>query len=189
VAITTIFAVAGATSYSWFALLPLILMDNAGLDVAGAALALGLFAIIGLPVSIIIPPLAIRRGFAGPLVVFAIACGLFGLSGLLFFPGVAPLAWVVLLSLACMTFHMSLALIGHRTANHLSALMLSGFVNKIGYLFAGLGPILVGLGYQLTGGWVLSLTILVVLVLSQIPAVWVLSRERSVDEELRDSTQ
>lgn len=187
VAIATIFAVAGATAYSWFALLPLILVDNAGLDVAGAALALGLFAIIGLPLSIIIPPLTVRRGFAGPLVVLAIACGLSGVGGLLFFPTVAPFAWVGLLAVASLTFHMSLGLIGHRTANHLSALMLSGFVNKMGYLFAGLGPILVGLGYQLTGGWELSLSLVLVFFVFQIPAVWVLSRERKVDEELRDS--
>lgn len=188
-AITAIFAVSGSTAYSWFALLPLILMDNAGLDVAGAALALGLFAIIGLPVSIIIPPLTIRRGFAGPLVVFAIACGFSGVGGLLFFPAAAPFAWVALLSLASMTAHMSLVLIGHRTANHLSALMLSGFVNKFGYLFAGVGPILVGLGYQLTGGWELSLSIVLGFFVFQIPAVWVLSREHNVDQELRDSTR
>lgn len=188
-AITAIFAVSGSTAYSWFALLPLILMDNAGLDVAGAALALGLFAIMGLPLSIIIPPLVVRPGFAGPLVVVAIACGLLGVGGLLFFPSVAPFAWVALLAIAPMTFHMSLALIGHRTANHLSALMLSGFVNKFGYLFAGVGPILVGLGYQLTGGWELSLSIVLGFFVFQIPAVWVLSREHNVDQELRDSTR
>jgi len=185
-AITAIFAVSGSTAYSWFALLPLILMDNAGLDVAGAALALGLFAIMGLPLSIIIPPLVVRPGFAGPLVVVAIACGLLGVGGLLFFPSVAPFAWVALLAIAPMTFHMSLALIGHRTANHLSALMLSGFVNKFGYLFAGVGPILVGLGYQLTGGWELSLSIVLGFFVFQIPAVWVLSREHNVDQELRE---
>ena len=188
-AITAIFAVSGSTAYSWFALLPLILMDNAGLDVAGAALALGLFAIMGLPLSIIIPPLVVRPGFAGPLVVVAIACGLLGAGGLLFLPVAAPFAWVALLSLASMTFHMSLALIGHRTVNHLSALMLSGFVNKFGYLFAGVGPILVGLGYQLTGGWELSLSIVLGFFVFQIPAVWVLSREHNVDQELRDSTR
>jgi CP family cyanate transporter-like MFS transporter len=183
----TIFAVSGGMAYSWFALLPLILMDTAGLDVAGAAWALGLFAIMGLPLSLIVPPLAIRKGFAGPLVLLAITLGLSGLSGLLFAPALAPFVWVTLLALAPMTFHMSLGLIGHRTANHLSALMLSGFVNKMGYLFAGLGPILVGLAYQLTGGWDVSLGILLVFVLVQIPAVWVLSRERNVDEELREA--
>ena len=185
--IMVIFSVSGAAAYSWFALLPLILVDQAGLDVAGAALALGLFAIMGLPLSIIIPPLVVRTGFAGPLVVLAVISGLSGLSGLLFFPTVAPYLWVVLLAIAPMTFHMSLGLIGHRTANHLSALMLSGFVNKIGYLVAGIGPIVVGLAYQLTGGWELSLAILMVFVLCEIPAVWVLAREGNVDQEISEA--
>jgi CP family cyanate transporter-like MFS transporter len=189
VSIMIIFATSGATAYSWFALLPLILTDRAGLNVTEAALALGLFGIMGLPVALVIPPLTVRKGFAGPLVSVAILFGLGGLSGLLFAPALAPFLWVVMIAIASMTFHMSLALIGHRTANHMSALVLSGFVNRVGYLFAGLGPILVGLAYQLTGGWELSLSILLFFTLFQIPAVWILARERSVDEELRESSR
>jgi CP family cyanate transporter-like MFS transporter len=110
-----------------------------------------------------------------------------GWSGLLFFPEVWLYGWVILLSIAPMTFHMSLSLIGQRTKNHFSALQLSGYVNRAGYLFAAIGPFLVGLGYQLTGGWEISIVALLILTLLQIPAMGILHRERLVDDELREA--
>jgi MFS transporter, CP family, cyanate transporter len=184
--IMTVFAVSGATAYTWFALLPIILSDLAGLNRADAALGLGLFAIIGLPLSLIIPPLTARRGMAGILVAVSIASGVTGLVGLIVAPKAAVWLWVVFLALAPLTFQLSLTLISHRTRNHFSSLQLSGYVNRVGYLFSAIGPLLVGLGYQLTGEWTISLIILLALVLLQIPTVWVLARERLVDDELQE---
>lgn len=185
--IMLIFGVAGATAYTAFSLLPLILSDVSGLGRTEAALALGLFSIMGLPLSLLIPPLAVKPGRAGLLVGFAILNGVIGWSGLLLFPDTLLYLWVTLLAIAPLTFHLSLTLIGQRTKNHFSALQLSGYVNRAGYLFAAIGPLLVGLGYQLTGGWELSMITLVALSLLQIPAVWVLRRERLVDDELREA--
>jgi MFS transporter, CP family, cyanate transporter len=185
--IMLIFGVAGATAYTAFSLLPLILSDVSGLGRTEAALALGLFSIMGLPLSLLIPPLAVKPGRAGLLVGFAILNGVVGWSGLLLFPDTLLYLWVTLLAIAPLTFHLSLTLIGQRTKNHFSALQLSGYVNRAGYLFAAIGPLLVGLGYELTGGWEISMMALVVLSLLQIPAVWVLRRERLVDDELREA--
>lgn len=185
--VMVIFGVSGATAYTAFSLLPLILTDIAGLGRTEAALALGLFSIMGLPLSLLIPPLAVKPGRAGILVGVAIIAGVVGWSGLLLFPESWLYVWVTLLAIAPMTFHLSLTLIGQRTKNHFSALQLSGYVNRAGYLFAAIGPLLVGLGYQLTGGWEVSIIALIVLSLLQIPAVWVLRRERLVDDELREA--
>jgi CP family cyanate transporter-like MFS transporter len=185
--IMVIFGVSGATAYTAFSLLPLMLADLAGLGREQAALALGLFSVVGLPLSLLIPPMAVKPGRAGMLVAVAILTGLVGWSGLLFFPEVWLYGWVILLSIAPMTFHMSLSLIGQRTKNHFSALQLSGYVNRAGYLFAAIGPLLVGLGYQLTGGWEISIVALLILTLLQIPAMWILHRERIVDDELREA--
>ncbi len=185
--VMVIFGVSGATAYTAFSLLPLILSDVSGLGRTEAALALGLFSIMGLPLSLLIPPLAVKPGRAGLLVGFAILNGVVGWSGLLLFPDTLLYLWVTLLAIAPLTFHLSLTLIGQRTKNHFSALQLSGYVNRAGYLFAAIGPLLVGLGYQLTGGWEISMMALVVLSLLQIPAVWVLRRERLVDDELREA--
>jgi CP family cyanate transporter-like MFS transporter len=185
--VMVIFGVSGATAYTAFSLLPLMLADLAGLGREEAALALGLFSIVGLPLSLLIPPLAVKPGRAGILVGVAILTGLVGWSGLLFFPEVGLYGWLILLSIAPMTFHMSLSLIGQRTKNHFSALQLSGYVNRAGYLFAAIGPFLVGLGYQLTGGWEISIVALLILTLLQIPAMGILHRERLVDDELREA--
>lgn len=187
VSIMVTFGVSGATAYTAFSLLPLILTDIAGVGRTEAALALGLFSIVGLPLSLLIPPLAAKPGRAGILVGVAIVAGVVGWSGLLFFPGFWLYLWVTLVAIAPMTFHLSLTLIGQRTKNHFSALQLSGYVNRAGYLFAAIGPLLVGLGYQLTGSWDVSIIALVILSLLQIPAVWVMRRERLVDDELRDA--
>jgi CP family cyanate transporter-like MFS transporter len=107
-----------------------------------------------------------------------------GLLGLLFAPALVPFLWVTLLALGPLTFSMSLALISHRTRNHLSALILSGFVNKWGYLFAAAAPILVGLGREISGEWTSSILGLLALSLVSIPAMMILSQENNVDKEL-----
>jgi len=83
-----------------------------------------------------------------------------------------------------LTFAMSLALMGHRTVNHLSALILSGFVNKWGYLFAAGAPVLVGLGREISGGWTASLLGLLAVSLVSLPAMLILAKEQIVDKEL-----
>jgi CP family cyanate transporter-like MFS transporter len=186
ISIMTIFAISGTTAYTWFALLPLMLTDLVGFTRAESALALGLFTISGLPLSLIIPPLASKRGWAGPLVAVAIIAGASGLLGLLLMPEVWVWLWISLICVGPMTFHMSLTLITERAKNHFSALQLSGYVNRVGYLFAAAGPLLVGVGYQLTGEWSVSLIMLLGLVSLQVPAVWILGRERVVDDELSD---
>ena len=75
-------------------------------------------------------------------------------------------------------------LMAHRTINHFSALILSGFVNKWGYLFAAGAAVLVGLGRAISGEWTASLLGLLALSLVSLPAMLILSREQIVDKEL-----
>lgn len=184
VSIMSIFAVSGVMAYSWFAVLPPALMELSGISAEAAALALGLFTIMGFPMSLIVPALAVRKGWSGPLVGASMVANITGLLGLLFAPALAPFLWVILLALGPLTFSMSLALISHRTRNHLSALILSGFVNKWGYLFAAAAPILVGLGREISGEWTSSILGLLALSLVSIPAMMILSQENNVDREL-----
>jgi len=186
VAIMGIFAVSGAMAYTWFALLPQLLIDEAGMSVEQAALSLGIFTITGFPMSLLIPPLAVRAGRASVIVGAAIVFGLAGMVGLLVAPSAAPYLWVVLLALGPLTFPLSLTLIGVRTSTPLSALVLSGYVNKIGYLLSAAGPLVAGYLLQLTGGWTASVIFLMVVILAEVPAIWVLGRDRSVDDELAE---
>ena len=184
VSIMAIFTVSGAMAYSWFAVLPPALMELSGVSASSAALALGLFTIMGFPMSLIVPPLAVRRGWSAPLVGASMVFNIIGLVGLLLAPTVLPFVWVTFLSMGPLTFAMSLALMGHRTVNHLSALILSGFVNKWGYLFAAGAPVLVGLGREISGGWTASLLGLLAVSLVSLPAMLILAKEQIVDKEL-----
>jgi CP family cyanate transporter-like MFS transporter len=184
VSIMAIFAVSGSMAYSWFAVLPPALVELSGVSVQSAALALGVFTIMGFPMSLIVPPLTVRRGWTAPLVGASMVFNIMGLTGLLLAPTVLPFLWVTFLSMGPLTFAMSLTLMGHRTVNHLSALILSGFVNKWGYLFAAGAPVLVGLGREISGEWTASLLGLLALSLVSLPAMLILSREQNVDKEL-----
>lgn len=184
VSIMAIFAVSGSMAYSWFAVLPPALVELSGVSVQSAALALGVFTIMGFPMSLIVPPLTVRRGWTAPLVGASMVFNIMGLTGLLLAPKVLPFLWVTFLSMGPLTFAMSLTLMGHRTVNHLSALILSGFVNKWGYLFAAGAPVLVGLGREISGEWTASLLGLLALSLVSLPAMLILSREQNVDKEL-----
>jgi len=184
VSIMIIFSVSSTMAYTWFALLPVMLADISELSVAQAAGSLALFAIFGLPLALMVPPLAIRKGWAPILVGVAVGSGFVGVAGLLFIPTTLPFLWVVFLGIAPLAFHLSLALIGKRTRNHLAALDVGGFVNTMGYFFAAVGPLAVGLLFQLTGGWTLGLVFMAIVIACQIPAMWVLSKEGYIEDEL-----
>lgn len=188
-AIALIFAISGLTAYSIFALLPPVLIDQAGATPAEAALALTLFSLTGIPMSLTIPLLAVRKGWPSRLVVLAASSGVSGFLGLALIPQVAPLLWSVLAALGTLSFSMSLALIGARTATHQLATNLSGFVNTVGYLVAGVGPVVTGLLHEITGQWGASLFFLAALSLFSLPAAAVFAREHTVEEELAGSAQ
>ena len=185
--ITLIFAASGLSAYSVFALLPPVLIDQAGTTPAEAAVALTLFSIMGLPMSLTIPLLAVRPRWPSRLVVVAAVCSVSGYLGLVLAPATAPLIWTVLAALGTLTFSMSLALIGARTRTPQMATDVSGFVNTVGYLFAGIGPIVTGLLHEVTGLWEPSLLLLAGLTALVLPAYWVLGREQFVEDELAHS--
>ena len=182
--IMVIFSISGLTAYSIFALLPPVLIELAGSTVEEAAIAVAVFSIMGTPMSLIIPLLAVRPRWPSRLVVLASASGVSGFLGLAFIADVAPLLWTVLAALGTLSFSMSLALIGARTLSHTMATNLSGFVNTVGYTVAALGPVLTGVLHELTGSWVPSLLLLAVASLVALPTAVVFSRGHIVEHEL-----
>lgn len=184
VSIMIIFSSSAATAYTWFALLPAMLVDIAEVSVASAAASLGLFAALGMPLSLIIPPLAARKGSASILVAASVALGLAGIAGLLLAPATLTVVWVVLIGLAPLAFHLSLTLFGKRTRDHRGAIRVSGFVNTVGYTFAAIIPLVVGIVHEVSGEWTWSLIILGAVIAAQIPAMWVLSKDTVIEDEL-----
>jgi CP family cyanate transporter-like MFS transporter len=183
-----LFAVSGLTSYSMFAVLPQILMETAFFSREQAAFAVFLWSLMGVPMSIVIPLLAVRPGWPQRLVVFGSVGGMTGFAGLLLVPETLTYVWVLLTALSALGFSLVVTLIGVLTENHRSAAQLSGLVNTVGYAIAGVGPIAAGLLAVWTGRWWPTIVFLGLVTAVTAFAYPVLRRGRTVDEELRAIT-
>jgi CP family cyanate transporter-like MFS transporter len=151
-AMAATFALNSMNTYIIFAWLPQILADaGLGADVGGRWL--GLFAILGLPLSFAGPLLAARLRNPSPVVLTLAACFVAGYAGLALSPARGTVVWMVLLGLAPGTFPVLLTLINLRTRTSAGATSLSGFVQGVGYTASVPGPVLVGVLYERTGGW------------------------------------
>jgi CP family cyanate transporter-like MFS transporter len=82
---------------------------------------------------------------------------------------------------------MALVMIGLRSRHAESTAALSSFVQSIGYVVAGTGPLLFGVLYGWTHRWTLPLAVLLAALALTYLAGWVASRERFVDDELTES--
>ncbi|PIJ07725.1 hypothetical protein BMH32_11875, partial [Leucobacter sp. OLJS4] len=124
----------------------------AGLDVM-------LFHVCGVLGSLAAPFLA-RTRLRPVLPVVPPALGILGALGIVLLPGVLPALWLALAGFSCgSALSISLTLMAQRAASHAASSALSGMAQSVGYLLAGLGPILFGLAHELTGGWLLPLTV------------------------------
>ncbi len=183
-AMAGMFAATSVSAYAFFAWLPSLLVDTAGVGDAEAGILLGVYAFMGFPAAIVVPLLAARLRSIAPVIALGLALLLAGDLGLLLAPAAAPLLWTVLAGLGPLLFPLALALIGLRSRTHRGAVALSGFVQGLGYTVGAAGPFVVGLLHQLTGGWTAPLVFLLAIVLVGSPAVVVLARPRFVEDEL-----
>lgn len=182
-ALLAIFTASAGIAYVFFAWLPQILVDEAGVSTAQAGAMLSLFAATGLPISLVVPLLIARFHVTRVLLAVAVVTTLTGIGGLVIAPAAAPWLWVVILGTSALLFPMSLVLIGLRARTHEGAVALSGFVQSLGYGVAAVFPFGVGLLHDLTGSWMLPLLLMAVLVLVVIPAGTVAARRETVEDE------
>ncbi len=183
VALTVLFAVQAMHAYVQFGWLPQIYRD-AGLSAtyAGALQALlsGITIIGGLAMPTVI---ARSRTLAPHMMVFG-ALIVVGYLGLLVAPATLPWLWAVVLGVAGFAFPTCIALLTARTRDPSVTARLSGFVQPLGYLLAGLGPFAVGLLHDATGSWDL---VLLLLAATAVPFTWAglkVARPVLVDDEL-----
>jgi CP family cyanate transporter-like MFS transporter len=184
-ALTVVFATSSLNAYASFAWLPELLHDVAGTDSATGGALLSLFAAMGLPAAIFVPVLASRMRDIGRLVYAGVACFLIGYLGLIFVPSVATWLWVSFAGLGPLLFPLCLVLINMRTRTHEGAVALSGFVQGLGYTLGAMGPLLVGVLHQLTGGWLWPLLFLIATAFAAAFAGAVLARPTVLEDTLR----
>jgi len=156
-----------------------------GIPESTAGWMVALFSALGVPVSAVAPSVPARHHRA---LVMSLA-GIWGLSYLGL--GIAPVGgawvWMVLGGIGSGLFPVVLAMIGLRSRDTTTTATLSAFVQCIGYVIAGLGPLLFGVLYGATHAWVLPLALLWVALAVTVGCAWFAAEPRFVDDEMAAS--
>jgi MFS transporter, CP family, cyanate transporter len=160
--VTLFFGLQSAVFYSGLAWLPSILRDH-GYSAGVAGALLSVYALGGIPGSLVAPALAVRIRDQRALAVGAVALEAAAAAGLATLPGGDP-AWVVLFALGQgAAFSLALTIIVLRAPDAHRGAELSGMVQAIGYGIAAAGPFLVGALHDAERGWTAPLLLLVAL--------------------------
>ena len=177
--VTLFFGCQAFLAYIVMGWLPQVFIDN-GVEKVQAGLLVGLASLIGVPVALIISPLAARSANQSGWIV---ALGVFGFAGgvgLLLAPGAAPLLWSVLIGVGISAFSLALTVIALRARNAEDTAQLSGMAQGFGYLLAGTGPFLFGLLHDLSRDWTIPFVLFLAVYVVQVVAGALAGRARFV---------
>jgi len=158
---------------------------DAGFSASTAGLLLGVITAISIPLSFWVPSLVGRLRNQSLLIVALVSCYPVGYVGLIFAPVAGAWVWAVAVGIGASVFPLVLTLIGLRARTSEGTAALSGFTQSIGYLVAAIGPFGMGLLYDVTGGWTVPLTVLLVLVLPQLVAGLMVAHPSYIEDSLR----
>jgi len=180
-ALTVFFAFQSFQAYiafGWFAKF----MNEHGVSHDRAGWMVALLSAVTIPASMIVPNVPQARQRATLLGL----CGsyLIGYVGLAVAPVGGAWFWMVVIGIGSAQFPLALAMIGLRCRTAGTTAALSAFVQSIGYLVAGSGPLLFGVLYGATGGWAAPLTLLFVALVIALAAGWRSARPGYVEDEL-----
>ena len=183
VAMAVFFGMQSMQAYVQFGWIAQMYRDG-GLSATEAGLMASLIAAIGMPAGLIMPLVTVRlRDPRWVVLVLAtlLACGYLGVW---LAPTTLPWLWALLLGLSGFAFPMAMTLITLRTRDPHVTTQLSGFMQSIGYLASGAGPLIVGVLFELTGGWEVPLWFLLATVVAFVVSGLLAARPGFVDDEL-----
>lgn len=148
-----------AQTYVYFTWLPPYLQDQ-GIDEATAGALLAYFAILMLPVSLVIPAWVPK--LKNPIVAIGIFTALWiaGHTGLLLSPTEGTVIWVTLSGLAQGTFAIALLMVNLRSRTTYGSGILSGFGQGLGYAGAAIAPMFFGIVHDATDSWPITFLLL-----------------------------
>ena len=175
-------SVFGYVSFAW---LPLLLIEHNGVSVAQGGLLLSLFAIMGLPTSLLVPMLAAKYPASHTYItLFSGSMGVAGTLGILF--GTNQMLWlfVILAGLGPSMFPLALTLFNLRAKKRSTVLAVSAFGQGISYSTATISVFTVGVLRELTGGWEAALWLMFGFALLAIPVAIQISKGKNIDDEL-----
>lgn len=139
------------------------------------------FQIVGVLGSAIVAPL-LHGKLKRILPVLVPALSVIGALGMLTTPELM-LVWVTVNGFACgAALSVALTLIAMRARDHLTATVLSGMAQSVGYLVAAVGPFLFGLLFEVSGSWTMPLIALATIAFVQAAAGIIVGADRYVLE-------
>ena len=152
IALTLLFGLQSMNAYVQFGWLPQLYRD-AGLSAVHAGALIALLTALGIVGGLLMPTVIHRSRTLSPWMIAFGVLNVAGYLGLLLAPATVPWLWAVLLGVAGFAFPTAIALITARTRDPHVTARLSGFVQPLGYILAAVGPMLVGVIHEATGGW------------------------------------
>jgi len=174
-------AIFGYVSFAW---LPLLLIEHNFVSQLAAGNLLALFAIMGLPTSLLVPIIAAKYPSAqAAIVFFSATAGSLGALGIMFIESNLWL-WVVLLGLGPTMFPLALTLYNLRSKDQQTVLAVSSLGQGISYSLATIAVLLVGILRELTGGWEAALWLLFAVAVTSSLAGLQLAKKKFVEDEI-----
>lgn len=164
--------------FGWFARF----LHSYGISTASAGWMVAVLAGLSIPVSMVAPAVPQRR--LRLTVVLLLGADLVAYVGLAVAPVGGAWWWMVFAGIGSGTFPLILSLVGQRARTAETTAALSAFVQSLGYIIAGSGPLLFGMFHSLTGGWGASLAALFVALAITFVAGLRSCRPDFVDDEL-----
>ena len=180
-AVMGFFGLQSLSFYGMLTWLPGVLESDAGVSPVTAGVLLAVAAVLGAPLSLVVPPLAARRPGQGAWVVASVVPTAVAILGLLLAPAAAPTVWAVLYGLGTgASFPLAMTLVLVRSRDVAQTGRLSAAAQSVGYLVAASGPLAVGLLHEATGHWTAGLVLLLAVLIAQLLVGLVAARPRLV---------
>ncbi len=165
-------------AFGWFAKF----MHAHGVSNGTAGAMIAVLSAMTIPMSMLVPSVPQSRHRATLVVLsssYVIAYG-----GLALAPVGGAWVWMALVGIGSAQFPLALTMIGLRSREAHTTAALSAFVQSIGYIVAGTGPLLFGVLNDVTGHWALPLALLAIALVITTFAGWRSAQPRFVDDEL-----
>lgn len=159
--ITTLMGAQAAAYYAMTAWLPTLLVDEAGVDLGTAGVGQALFQVMGIAGTLLVSVLIrVRPSQVWLAVMIALGWAVMP-AGLLAWPAGWPLLALVGGTAQGAGIALALTLVVLRAHDSAVTNGLSAMMQLVGYLIGAGGPVAVGVLYELTGSWVVPMTVVI----------------------------